>query len=107
MVTHKVSVPNQVVDYLERLAYEVDGMKRIIKELITENVHNADILESETFKKYNSRYEEKSAAYEIAKEELIRNHIPQEVHDSNHLFSWNLDFSTGILSYVTLDSEGK
>lgn len=96
MITLTKQIPNNVVDYLERLSFEVEGMKRVIKELIMENASNPSFLESETFQKYNERYELRNAAYEIGKNEMAQNFLPQD----KTVLSWNLNFSTGILTYV-------
>lgn len=107
MRSFEVKVNNETVDYLERLSFEVDGMKRIIKELISDNSSNPAILENETFLRYSKKYEERNAAYEIAKRELEQSAIPEEIRRSGALLRWNLDFGTGILSFVTSkDFEG-
>lgn len=101
MKRFEVKVNNETVDYLERLNFEVEGMRRVIKEIITDNIYNSTVLDGETFKTYNSRYEERVAAYELAKQELTANYIPAEILNSDCLSQWNLDFNTGILSFET------
>lgn len=101
MKKFEVKVNNETVDYLERLNFEVEGMKRVIKEIITDNVYNSTVLDGEIFKTYNGRYEERVAAYELAKQELVENYIPKEILNSDSLAKWNLDFNTGILSFET------
>lgn len=101
MNTIEITINNETVDYMERLSYEVEGAKRVIKELISDNDLNPIILEGEIFKKYNERYEEKFAAFEIAKQQLERDYIPEVLKSINT--RWNLDFGTGIMTITVLD----
>lgn len=105
MNTFDIRVNDETVDYMERLSFEIEGSKRIIKELITDNDTNSSILESETFKKFNARYEEKFAAFEIAKQELEREYIPKVLVENFISFKWNLNFSTGIMTITVLDPD--
>jgi len=56
-----------------------------------------------TFKKYNQRYEEKYAAFEVAKKELEKNWIPKKLLDANVQIKWELDYSSGIMAVTILD----
>ena len=94
----EIVVEQQVVDYIERLAFEVEGQKRIVKELIMENPNNPEFLDSPTFLKYQARYEEKSAEYELAKRELQETNIPSTILEHSNNVSWELDFKTSILN---------
>lgn len=91
----QIIVEQQLVDYIERLAFEVEGQKRIIKELILENATNPTFLDSDTFKKYQERYSERFAEYELAKKELEEVYVPKTL--SEHDTSWELDFRTATL----------
>lgn len=105
MKKYEVKINSNTVDYLERLNYEVEGMKRVIKEIITDSAFNTAIFEAENFKVYNQRYEERLAAYEVAKDEMIKVAIPAEVRDANAVAEWNLDFASGILTFTTIGSD--
>jgi|GEM_PF-1260961 len=102
MKNFAMKVNSETVDYLERLSFELEGMSRIIKELITDNANNPAILESETFVLYNKKYNERVAAYELGKNELINNYIPEEIMKANAVANWNLDFTSGILTFSTI-----
>lgn len=97
-----IRVNDETVNYMERLSFEIEGAKRIIKELITDNATDARVLEGETFKRYNTRYEENVAAFEIAKKELEQTYIPKVL--KNVAIQWNLEFSTGIMTIDILDN---
>lgn len=94
-----VKVDNEAVDYMERLAFEVEGMKAIVKEIITDAQNNPVVLEGEGFKAYNAKYEERHSKYEVAKQDIQDRYIPREVIEANALSDWNLDFATGILTF--------
>lgn len=93
----EVKVNNETVDYIERLAFEVEGMKKVVKEIITDAQDNPAVLDGAAFQTYEKRYQERNAAYEVAKNELQKTWIPQDLQ--NKIVTWNLDFSTGILSF--------
>ena len=63
--THKY-----VVDYLARLAYEVQANKDIIAELIERNKDNVTFLNSPIFKEYHKRFEDALASYKIGQDEF-------------------------------------
>lgn len=85
-----VEVSQKTVDFLERISYELEGQKRVIKELINENQNNPDFLQNKAFIAFNARYEEKTAEYEIAKKEAQETYIPEEFE--RELTSWEIDF---------------
>lgn len=97
MKNFEIKVKSKTVDYLERLSFEVEGMKKVLKELITDNADNAAVLDGETFNKYEARFNERNAAYEVAKQELQDAYIPKNIQPL--VSKWDLNFSTGILTF--------
>lgn len=95
-------IEDEMVDFLERMSYELEGSKRIIKELILENPDNPAMLDSETFKHYKAKYDEHNAQYEIAKKELQNKYIPKKIQDSGTLLKWNLDYDTAVLTVTVV-----
>lgn len=107
MRTVLFKLPDGFVDTMEKLSYEVDGASRIIRQIVADNTNPAQVLEGETFKGFYQRYEERNAAYEIAKQELQDTYIPKEWTKNNYINKWNLDFKSGILTVeVTDDVKG-
>lgn len=103
--TFKLTLNDQLVDYLERLAYELEGSKRIIKELIIENPDNVGILNGETFKHYQKAYEENNAKYEIGKKELQNKYIPEKYRISGKVLNWNLDYDSACFAVTVVGDE--
>lgn len=101
----QIRVNDETVNYMERLSFELEGSKRIIKEILTDPITPTEVLDGEVFKKYNARYEEKFASYELGKRELEKNYIPKILFDNSVNFNWNLDFTTGVMSVNILDDE--
>ena len=93
----EIQVADLAVDYLERLSFEVEGMKKVVKEIITDAQDNPLVLEGEAFKKYDQRYHERNAAYEIAKQSIQNTYIPKDIQPV--VQRWDLDFSTGVLKF--------
>ena len=90
--THK-----DVVDYLARLAYEVQANKDIIAELIERNKDNVTFLNSPIFKEYHKRFEDALAAYKIAQDEFTMNVLPEK-YKNNPTAMWKLTYNTYELS---------
>lgn len=107
MRTFTVKVSDKAVDYIERLSYELEGMKAILKEIITDAQDNPLVLEGAGFKAYNAKYEERHAKYEAAKQEIQNQFLPQELVSKNMINKWNLEYSTGILTFETPDENYK
>lgn len=97
MKVFTIIVDEELVNSLQRLSFEMEGQKRIIKELILENESNPDFLENKAFKSYNEKYEETVAAYEIGKQEIQNLFVPKMLRESP-LASWNLDFGTNVMT---------
>lgn len=83
-------VNHETVDYLQRLAYEVNGKSNLIDYVLTKHINddNADIIDSEPFKKLMLDYTTASAEYEVAKDRFARDN---DLVNKN----WNIDFETG------------
>ena len=97
MKRFEVTVKEELVNYIERLAFEVEGMKKVVKEIILDGQSNPLILEGEAFKKYEQRYHERNAAFEVAKTNLQNDYIPDDLQPL--VTQWNLDYGTGVFSF--------
>lgn len=86
--THK-----EVVDYLARLAYEVQANKDVIAELIERNKDNVSFLDSPIFKEYHNRFEKAVGAFKIAQDEFGNVNIPLEFKN-NPTAIWTLTYNT-------------
>lgn len=95
MKTFKLEIKEELVNYIERLNFEVNAKERIVKSMLADTSYS-NLMENENFLKYQERYEVAFAEYELMKEELM-NMIPISLR-SEHQLSWNLDFSTRKLS---------
>lgn len=80
------------VDYLSRLAYEVESSKNIIVEIMERHKNEINYLDNPIFKEYHSKFEKAFAKYEIAKGEFAKNVLPEE-HKNNPNATWNLIFN--------------
>ena len=90
--THK-----DVVDYLARLAYEVQANKDIIAELIERNKDNIAFLNSPIFKEYHKRFEDALASYKVAQDEFANIALPDKFKN-NPTAMWKLTYNTYELS---------
>lgn len=93
MRTLKININQELVDYIERLHFEVEQRKDIIQRLIEAHANDFDekVLVSPAFKAYSSELSEFVAEYELAKEELQNTYIPEYIR--NHQINWKLDFA--------------
>lgn len=95
MRTLKIDVKNQeIINYIERLHFEVEQRKDIIQRLIEAHANDSDalVLVSPAFKAYSSELSEFVAEYESAKQEIQDTFIPDYLN--GHQFNWTLDFNT-------------
>jgi len=86
--THK-----EVVDYLARLAYEIQANKNVIAELIERNKDNVSFLDSSIFKEYHKRFESTIASYDFAKNEFSKSVLPKKFQTNINAF-WDLTYDT-------------
>lgn len=93
MRTIKINIDQKIVNYIERLHYEVEQRKDIIQRLIEAHAADTDtaVLTSPAFKAYSSELSEFVAEYENAKSELQEQYVPEYL--KGHQISWKLDFS--------------
>lgn len=96
----KREIADEMVNLLQRISFELEGQKRIIKELILENENNPTFIDNETFKKYNVRYEEKNAEYELMKQEFQDKFVPKRLLEKDRaiLTNWELDYNTSMMT---------
>jgi hypothetical protein len=87
-LTHK-----ELVDYLARLAYEVQANKDVIAELIERNKDNISFLDSPIFKEYHKRFENAIASYNFAKNEFSKSVLPEKFQTKIDAF-WDLTYDT-------------
>lgn len=101
MKTFKIEMREELVNYIERLNFEVNAKERIVKTIVSSDL-DGNLMENQSFLKYNERYEIAFAEYEVAKQE-VENMIPEDIR-KNHQIFWNLDFRTNTLE-VTVNCD--
>lgn len=97
MRTLKIEISQELVNYIERLHFEVEQRKDIIQRIIEAHADDTDtkVLTSPAFKAYSAELSDFVAEYEIAKEELQDEYIPKYLE--GHQLNWRLDFSNKML----------
>lgn len=102
MRTIKIDVNHELVDYIQRLHFEVEQRKDIIQRLIEAHANDTDatVLTSSAFKAYSAELSDFVAEYELAKQELENKFVPQFLKE--HQIRWNLDFANNQLSIDVL-----
>lgn len=93
MKTTQIVAEEKVVEYLQRLSYEVDGLRVLHTHALSAGVEKAQRAEIE--REFLERY----AEYEQAKQELW---APYAAAHPNA--AWNLDFATGVLTVQEPDA---
>lgn len=94
----EIKIKQEVIDYLQRLHFEVEARKDIIQRIIEAHAYdeNTDILDSKAFKKYDRELSEMKAEYELAKQEVTKEYVPDEFKGANII--WNIDFQTAVMT---------
>ena len=102
MLKISFTIPAEQVNYLQRLAYEMEGQKRIVKELIVENTMSPNVLEGETYKKFYAQYVESSAAFEVAKSSIEEQYVPTVLRNGTNkgIANWNLQYNMNLITII-------
>lgn len=92
----KIEVQQESMDYLQRLAFEVEGRLEVINRLFTNHANDTDasVLTSVPFKTYQKEFDEANAAYNIAKDEFgkkIRPIVEEAVGQEGIDFDWMIE----------------
>ena len=96
MLKISFTIPEEQVNYIQRFAFEAEGRKKIVMEMIDANKDNPAIIESATFEKYHKGYIEAMASFEIARSQIEKIFVPKELRTSElgSYTQWNLDYLT-------------
>lgn len=95
------SLKEDVLNYLERLNYEVVSTSNTIVTII-ENNKAADVLSGRMFQKYNKDFITKFAEYELVKQQVSRALLKESgVKRAN--INWNIIFATNELTTDILE----
>lgn len=93
-----VVVPQEFVDYVERLSYEEASFRNIVLTYL--DLHKTDVddtaINNPVFQSYQKKFMEASTAYELAKSKITKDFVPECL--KNHQVEWNLDFNTNTLT---------
>ena len=91
MFTKEIFVGEELTNYVERLSREVEGSKEIISFMLENNKN----ISSDSFKEYKKEFDEKKAEFDIAKQEVQKQFVPQGLIDfDGNNTSWELDYAT-------------
>ena len=95
----EISIAQEMVNYLQRLNYEVFTREEIITKLIEMHKNDADdsLFISKPFKKYSEELSRVKAEYEMAKLEVEKLYVPSELY-GKHQYNWSVDFTTNIMT---------
>lgn len=96
--TMTLEVNQELVNYIERLSYEEASYKDIILTMLEIHKGDADgsAVDNPVFRAYQEKYSKAKAEYELAKERITKEYIPDCL--KNHQTDWNLDFETNVLT---------
>lgn len=103
----KIIVTQEMIDYLQRLNFEVQTREEIITKLIEMHKDDTDasLFVSKPFVKYSEELARVKAEYELAKIEVEKLYIPKVLYGV-HEYNWNIDFTTNEMTIDVLCSCG-
>ena len=101
MITTKIQIPEDLVNYIEGLQYDVEGMKDLIVRMSNYQAPE----ENNSY--WANLYLKKNAEYNMAKQELVTQYIEPVVE--NKPCNWSLNFNSGELTieyedYMTVNT---
>ena len=99
----EINVTQEMVNYLQRLNYEVFTREEIITKLIEMHKNDTDdsLFVSKPFLKYSEELSRVKAEYEIAKLEAEKLYVPEVLY-GKHQYNWSVDFTTNIMTIDVL-----
>lgn len=87
-----IHVPEEMVNYIEGLQYDLEGLKDLITRISTLNVNDAEN-ETDLNSFWLQKYLDKNLEYRYAKQELEKDFIKPMLSNIKN-YSWNLDFNS-------------
>jgi len=99
----EINITQDMVNYLQRLNYEVFTREEIITKLIEMHKDDTDdsLFVSKPFLKYSEELSRIKAEYEMAKLEVEKLYVPEELY-GKHQYNWSVDFTTNIMTIDVL-----
>lgn len=99
----EINVTQEMVNYLQRLNYEVFTREEIITKLLEMHKNDTDdsLFTSKPFLKYSEELSRVKAEYEMAKLEVEKLYVPTELY-GKHQYNWSVDFTTNIMTIEVL-----
>ena len=99
----KINVTQEMIDYLQRLNFEIQTREEIITKLIEMHKDDSDdsLFVSKPFIKYSEELARVKAEYELAKVEVEKLYIPKVLYGA-HQYNWNIDFATNEMTIDVL-----
>lgn len=88
--TFIIDVPPKMIDYLQRLSFELGNYRDNLAYLLDTRRNDVELLESEAFRRYQDLTDARQAEYELAKASVTAELIPAAVQSAKH--SWEIDF---------------
>lgn len=93
MLEIRLLIDENDADDIQASAYEYEGQKKIIKEIILDNAESPAVLEGKAFKRYNEMYQDTAATFEREKAKIEMKYIPAELRLLGADTSWNLSYA--------------
>lgn len=102
MKTITVLVDQQDINEVQRAGFEVDGRRGVIDRYLEKHMNDVDesAINSKPFIHFMSLLCESEAHYELAKQRLEENYIPDFL--KGHSYNWNLDYATKEMTITVL-----
>ena len=99
----EINVTQEMVNYLQRLNFEIQTREEIITKLIEMHKDDTDdsLFVSKPFLKYSEELSRVKAEYEMAKVEVEKLYVPATLY-GQHQYNWSVDFSTNIMTIEVL-----
>lgn len=94
-------VPQKLVNYLQRLAFEYESYKDNLCYLISSRRNDQTLFESDNYKKYQELAVKRFAEYEMAKGAITKELLPVELQRKE--LKWMIDYQRAEMQ-LALDS---
>ena len=100
---YKTTITPELTTYIQRLFYDVEMRKNIIKDLIRDE--GESIKDNDNYKFYSEELATINFEYQEANAQLERAILPEDFI-GQHVYEWSLNFSTNVVTLTVKDPDG-
>lgn len=93
----EIEIPEAVTNIVWRLDTDYHGYQNIITYILSHEDFNVN---KELFDQYQQQYLNAKYAFEVAKQEMIKKYVDQNINKNFSKYEWTLDYKNNIITIL-------